>query len=113
MASKEKGHALYLTKEHERPKLFHADDVEDAKADGWKQPDFLKSNGTKWNDEDDLVGQDAAAEAAKVTAEIAAKKAAEKEKEEQRARDAADKERAAAPVVPDLKVEVVTPKKKK
>lgn len=71
----EKKHAPYLVKEGERPSLFHADDVEAAKANGWSEPDFPKSNGTPWNAEEDLAQQDAAAKFAKAKAESAAKKA--------------------------------------
>lgn len=59
-------HALYLYKDGEgSPRLFAADSVEDAKADGWKEPDFPKSNGTEWNAEEDLHQQDIAADLAK------------------------------------------------
>lgn len=64
MASDEK-HALYLVKDGERPALFHADDVEAAKANGWQEPDYPKSNGQPWNAEEDLPAQDAAANQAK------------------------------------------------
>ena len=57
-------HALYLVKDGEGPSLFHADDVEAAKANGWEQPSFPKSNGTQWNADEDLAAQDAAAELA-------------------------------------------------
>lgn len=108
----EKNHALYLVKEGEgSPKLFHGDDVEAAKANGWKEPDFYKSNGTPWNHEDDLEQQDAAAEVGKAHKERREKKAAEKEKADEKARAEAEKAREEAPVVPDLKVQVVEPKK--
>lgn len=72
----DKKHALYLVKDGEgSPKLFAADDVEAAKADGWKQPDFPKSNGTDWNAEDDLTQQDAAAGIFEAVKEADAKKA--------------------------------------
>lgn len=71
----DKNQSLYLYKDGEgSPKLFHGDDVADAKADGWKEPDFKKSNGTDWNAEDDLGQQDAAAEFAKAS-ELASAKA--------------------------------------
>lgn len=63
----DKSHALYLVKDGERVTLFHGDDVEQATADGWKQPDFPKSNGTQWNAEADLGQQDAAAEFAQAS----------------------------------------------
>lgn len=110
----EKKHALYLVKDGEgSPRLFHGDDVDAAKAHGWKEPDFLKSNGAKWNAEDDLEQQDAAAEVGKARKEAAEKKAAEKEKAEEKQRKEAEKARAEAPVVPDMRVEVVQPAKKK
>lgn len=56
-------HALYLVKDGEGgPKLFHGDDVEAAKANGWLEPDFPKGTGADWNHADDLEQQDAAAE---------------------------------------------------
>lgn len=70
-------HALYLVKEGEgSPRLFHGDDVEAAKANGWAEPDFPKSNGTAWNAEGDLASQDAAARLAKKKADADAKKSA-------------------------------------
>lgn len=76
----EKKHALYLVKDGEgSPKLFAADDVEAAQADGWKQPDFPKSNGTQWNAEDDLQQQDAAAGIFEAVKEADAKKAKAKD----------------------------------
>ena len=82
----EKQHALYLMKDGEgSPKLFHGDDVEAAKANGWKEPDFYKSNGTPWNHEDDLEQQDAAAEVGKARKEAEAKKAAAEAKAEKKA----------------------------
>lgn len=69
-------HALYLVKDGEgSPKLFAAEDVEAAKANGWKEPEFLKSNGQPWNHEDDLEAQDAAADLAQAKAASDAKKA--------------------------------------
>lgn len=87
MAS-EKKYALYLVKEGERPSLFHADDVEAAKANGWTEPDFPKSNGASWNAEEDLPGQTIAAELAKQKKEADDEKAA---KEEKPAKKPADK----------------------
>lgn len=85
----EKKHALYLVKDGEgSPRLFHGDDVEAAQAHGWKQPEFPKSNGADWNAEDDLEGQDAAAEYAKAKQEADAKKAEKKAAEDDKARKA-------------------------
>ncbi|WP_133264034.1 hypothetical protein [Xanthomonas oryzae] len=36
---------------------------------GWKEPEGMKANGEEWNREDDLPGQDIAADIAKQTAE--------------------------------------------
>lgn len=72
----EKNRSLYLYKEgEERPRLFHGDDVEAAKADGWEEPDFPKSNGTEWNAEDDYPQQDVAADLLKTKQQHEAKKA--------------------------------------
>lgn len=71
-------HALYLYKDGDSPKLFAAGDVEAAKANGWKEPEFPKSNGTDWNAEADLPAQDAAAELAK--AKLASEAKAESKK---------------------------------
>ncbi len=76
----DKKYALYLVKDGEHPSLFHADDVEAAKANGWSEPDFAKSNGAKWNAEEDLESQTAAAELAK------AAKASESKAEAKRAK---------------------------
>jgi hypothetical protein len=79
-------HALYLVKEGEgSPRLFHGDDVEAAKANGWSEPEFPKSNGTQWNAEDDLASQDAAARLAKKKADADAKKSAKAAKAEPKA----------------------------
>lgn len=87
----EKKHALYLVKEGEGgPKLFHGDDVEAAKANGWSEPDFQKSNGTDWNAEDDLAQQDAAARLAKAKAEADAKAEAKEAKAAEKSAEKAD-----------------------
>ncbi len=110
----DKKHALYLWKDGEgSPKLFHGDDVEAAKANGWKQPEFQKSNGADWNHEDDLEAQDSAADIIKAKNEAAQAKAEKKSAEEEKARKAADKAREEAPVTPDMRVEVIQPKSKK
>lgn len=78
----EKKHALYLlSPDEDRIELVHADDLDDRKADGWKEPEGMKANGQQWNAERDLPGQDIAAEIAKQTAEADAKEAADKQKE--------------------------------
>lgn len=87
MAS-EKKYALYLVKDGEKPSLFHADDVEAAKANGWSEPDFPKSNGAQWNAEEDLVSQTAAAELAKAKKEADEKQAAKEAKKGESAKQA-------------------------
>lgn len=110
MAS-EKKHALYLVKDGERPKLFHGDDVEDARADGWSEPDFQRSNGTDWNPEEEQGARDAAAEFAKSKAAADDKKAQEQAKADEKARAEAEKARESVPETADMKVEIVRPKK--
>ena len=76
---KEAKHALYLIDpESSHVELIHADDVADKKANGWKEPTNAKPNGEQYNQEDDLEGQDAAADGARRVAEYKAKKAASK-----------------------------------
>ncbi len=91
----EKKHALYLKHpDEDRIELVHADDVDDRKAEGWKEPEGMKANGEEWNAERDLPGQDIAADIAKQTAEADAKEEAEKQKKaeaEQAKADAAAK----------------------
>lgn len=70
-----KNHALYLVKEGEHPKLFHGDDVEQARTEGWQEPDFPRSNGTEWNPESEQSQRDAAASIAKGGEKVEAKKA--------------------------------------
>lgn len=75
----EKKHALYLVKDGENggtPRLFAAEDVDAAKANGWSEPDFPKSNGEPWNAEEELDAQDAAAELAKAKRDADEKAAA-------------------------------------
>lgn len=70
----EKKHALYLVNlDEDRIELVHADDVDDRKANGWKEPEGMKANGEPWNAERDLPGQDIAADIAKQTAAADAK----------------------------------------
>lgn len=81
----DKQHALYLVKDGSHPALFHGDDVEAAKANGWEQPDFPRGTGTEWNREEDLEQQDAAAEVGKAVKEADAKKADKKAAETEKA----------------------------
>lgn len=99
----DKKHALYLVNpDSGRVELVHADDVEDRKAEGWKEPEGMKANGQDWNQEEDLPGQDYAADFAKQKAEADAKKAAEEAKADAKAR--AEAEAKAEPKA-DAKVE--------
>lgn len=107
----EKKHALYLYKDGESVRLFHADDVDQAKADGWKEPTFRKSNGEEWNDAEGDAARDAAAEVEKTRAELDAKKAAEKAKADEKERAAIEAARAEAASEPDVKVQIVEPAK--
>lgn len=75
MARTEKHGALYLVKDGEHPKLFHGDDVEQARTDGWKEPDFPRSNGAEWNPEGEQAQRDAAAGFLKTAEESEAKEA--------------------------------------
>ncbi|AVU02506.1 hypothetical protein ACQR5V_21390 [Xanthomonas oryzae pv. oryzicola] len=97
----EKQHALYLKPpDEDRIELVHADDVEDRKAEGWKEPEGMKANGEEWNREDDLPGQDIAADIAKQTAEADAWRAEQKQMEadaEKAKAEAAAKKAEAAP----------------
>lgn len=68
-------HALYLVKDGEHPTLFHGDDVEQARADGWKEPDFRRGNGEEWNPDERQAERDAAAEQLKAKEESDAKEA--------------------------------------
>jgi hypothetical protein len=104
-------HALYLMPfkdgQYDRAQLVHADDVEDRMKEGWREPIGQKANGAKWNDEDDLAGQDAAAESAKLSAELTAKKNAKKAEEAEAARKEAEKNAVPPQERPDMKVQIV------
>lgn len=92
---KEKKHALYLINpDTEKAELVHADDVEDKKEAGWKEPEGLTAGGEEWNREEVLPGQDIAADFAKQKAEADAKKAQEALKEQEKAKADADKANA-------------------
>lgn len=105
-------HALYLTDpDTGRVSLIHADDVEDKRKAGWKDPEGQRANGGEWNSEEDLAGQDFAADFAKQKEEADAKKAEKDDAERQKAEKEADKAAEATPAKPDLKVEVIDPKK--
>ena len=106
--AKKDTHALYLVNpDTDHVELVHADDIEAKQAAGWKQPTNNKPNGQPYNHEDDLEGQDAAAEGAKAAAEVKAKKDADKQKEADAAANAVDKARADEPEHADMTVRVV------
>ncbi len=110
---KEKKHARYLlNKDKTAVELVHADDLDDKMAAGYSEPEGMKANGTKWNEEDDLVQQDIAAELAKQRAELDAKKQAERDKEYEEQRKANEKAAEDAAKQPDMKVQIVEPDKK-
>lgn len=114
MAKKETVEALYLEDpDTGRVELVHGDDVDDRKANGWKEPEGQKANGEDWNGEDSLGQRNAAAELMKVRQEIDADKEAKKQKEREDAERAAEKARKEAPPPkPDMTVQVVNPKAK-
>lgn len=108
----DKKHALYLADpDTGRVQLIHADDVEDKQKAGWKEPEGQRPNGLEWNHEDDLPGQDIAAQMAKDKAEADAEKAKKEYAERQKAEKEAEKAAEANPPEPDLKVQVVEAKK--
>ncbi len=116
MAQKEKQHALYMMKRdpdgsYGAPELVHGDDVEDKRKAGYVEPTGQKANGTKWNEEDDLAGQDAAADLARDAAKINEKKVEEESKEREEQRKANEKAAEAQRDEPDFKVQVVEPPK--
>lgn len=112
--AKDKQHSLYLINpDSGRVELIHADDVENKQAAGYKQPLGQKANGEDWNSPDDLLAQDIAAQLAKDSAERQSKKDAEAQKDIDRVFEAAEKARQAQEDKPDMKVQVVTPKKAK
>lgn len=78
---KQEKHALYLMPvkdgQYGLAELVPADEVDDKLEAGYAHPIGQKANGEEWNAEDDLPGQDAAAELARESAKRKAKKAAE------------------------------------
>jgi len=112
-AKKEEKHALYLMPVNDgitgRAELVHADDVEDKRKAGYVDPIGQKANGEKWNDEEDLAAQDAAAELARTGAKIKAEKDAKKAKEADDARKEAEKNAVPPQDRPDMKVQIVEP----
>jgi hypothetical protein len=112
MAKKETSEALYLEDpDTGRVELVHGADVEDRKANGWKEPEGKKANGEDWNGEDSLGQRNAAAEQLKIREKLDAEKEAKKQKEREEAEKAAEKARKdAPPPKADMTVEIVDPK---
>ena len=107
--------ALWLTKDGRRD-LFAADDVDAAKAHGWEVETGLRANGEPWNaePEPEAVPQvEAIAQVAEGNAEYQARVDAGEEKAREAERKAAEKANAEAATgeTPDLKVQVVEPRK--
>ena len=78
MAKNDEQHALYLEKDG-AIKLFHGDDVDGARADGWSDPKANKSNGQPWNTDDEAGARDAAAEQEQPREKAVAKDEAKKD----------------------------------
>lgn len=86
MTKKDDKHALYLVNpETKHVELVHADDVEAKRGQGYTDPDGQKANGEEWNREEDLPGQDAAADFAKKKAAADLKKHDDADKSAERA----------------------------
>jgi hypothetical protein len=111
----DKKHAMWLENRDGERHLFHADDVEAAKGNGYTAIEGVRANGEPWNptDEDALASLDAAAESQKASNDYAAKKAEKKAKEDEANRKANEEAQKAHDQKPDFKVEVVEPKKSK
>ena len=111
----EKKHALYLVDPSDdgdpRPQLIHADEVEEKQAAGWKQPEGMRANGAGWNEEDDLLTNDAQAETNRTRAEWQGDKDEKKAEELAANAKAAEAAKAEAENKPDMKVQIVDPPK--
>lgn len=112
MAKKETPEALYLEDpDTGRVELVHGDDVDDRKANGWKEPEGQKANGEGWNDEESIGQRNAAAEQLKIREKIDVDKEAKKQREREDAEKAAEKARKGAPPPkPDMTVQIVDPR---
>lgn len=94
MTKKETHDALYLVNpDTKHVELVHGEDVEDKKAQGWKEPEGDKANGEPWNDEESLAQRNAAADQAKTRAKLDADKAEKEQKERDEAAKAPEKAR--------------------
>lgn len=108
----EKKHAKWLHKDGKRS-LFHGDDVEDALMGGWKVVDGNRANGEPWNptDEDEIAQLDGAADVIREANDYKAEKAKKESDAAEKARAEAAKAAPEPDHAPDLKVQVVEPKK--
>ncbi len=108
----EQKHAKWLHKDGKR-NLFHGDDVDDALRSGWQVVDGNRANGEPWNpdDEDAIAQLDSAADVIREANEYQAQKAQKEADAAEKARQAAAKAAPEPEQTPDLKVQVVDPKK--
>lgn len=108
----EKKHAAWLHKDGDR-RLYHGDDVAAAMQAGWKKADGNRANGEPWNptEEDEIAQLDGAADVIREANERKAEKQAKKDAEAEKASAEAQKNAPEPEVVPDMKVQVVEPKK--
>lgn len=114
MTKQEKSPARWLEKDRERH-LYAGDDVEAAKANGWAEPKFNKSNGEPWNPEPE-DGEASQADAQALVGaglnEVKARRAEKADKAAAAARKAAG-DPVVAPPKADMRVEIVEPVKPK
>lgn len=108
----EKKHAKWLQKDGKRS-LFHGDDVADALQNGWQMVDGNRANGEPWNptEEDEIDQLDGAADVIREANDYKAEKAKKKADAAEKARAEAAKAAPEPDQAPDLKVQVVEPKK--
>lgn len=114
MATREEW-ARWLEKDGEH-KLFAVNELDDARKDGWKEPETVRGNGLPWNPEyHEGEGEPQSASLAKAEEGRKAvddKRLAREAKRIEADAKAAEAARADAAKTPDLKVEVVEPAKK-
>ena len=67
---------MFVPAEKGMVKVDSADDLEEKRANGWKEPTNKMANGHDYNEPDMLLNQDATAEVARTRAAYEAKKAA-------------------------------------
>lgn len=110
----DKKHAMWMENKEGERGLYHADDVEAALLNGYTKLEGERANGEPWNpepEEGEVYQLDAAAEAAKATKEAQAKKDEKKAKAAEEQRKLNEKAAKDADQQPDMKVQVVHPKK--